>query len=990
VRLEQKLNRKFKPDHAVLDSGAAHSACAAMGSSLWSPLLAHARVVASALGYWVLILSLFFAPLAATTRSPLGVSINQVQAEPAQPDAENDPKKSSIPAQLLRDPEAQPDPKNLVDVAVRSQHGSADELREESPRRVFERIRDWKHAGYQGAVHFTNQYATFSIATGAMMLYEMGTKGSNIDPTDPVALQNWENQTFNAMGAAGFAVFMAANHPVVQMYHSLKGLARENKLAHSTLQSLFGYLGMAAGSWAQNMFTEVWSDKDVWDCLRPYHNSSATIVPQACEKMRNTWINSGKILKYWPSVVAMMGSAGISTMVREGISWSGGKLVASKPISGAKAKFLAAGFDLVHKSRLAELTSALVTKVPGGRAAAQTLAMAPGAVAGVGDFVLFFAINADFTEDFVNSQMQDFRMNYVDPNAWMAKNLHYHTDFIWPTVGTYQPIQNAFDVEATNTYNAHNYLMDFYRLMQTSGWKKPGAVSDCAPISVQEALARAKSQPAPTKATLLPTKSNQQLSCEVLRQPDKLIERYGELNREWRGILLDPYTRSVNNWVEMIDQFYTVYDGTKRLATHLTDAKHALVYQQSGQVPDLSREALAKVLRNKGNATDSQNSDNENEDGPRKHNAFLDNTWVPTPELVDFIVAGFACGPDATLDTAAMKKGYFARFFDDVYSYFAHRLSSESYLTTPWGSSINFVPPKLTNKSRAICDNVSRDMYSTVNYMLGNPFPNLTKNPVKNPFTGPFYDEDRKSYRSMAEFVFNNMDPEVYRLRGGGNNFDIWWDDRFTTPVKAVWENYVNVYDQFINKKYMPALFDRTYRGGCRAGQDISAPGDASCGSSSAAYRVANGYFLSLEIELRNYLRGLFSLYESTLNSGDAITNDREKEKFKSLANALVSSIQNQTPESLRAPTFDASLAQSKQVLEQINSLLVQRLQTPSEDNKYRLSLANKLKEQIERLLTEQSQQVMIVKQLNLFGSNSGAPVQKIDNLPSASSVKRR
>jgi len=927
---------------------------------------------------------------------------------------------------MLLDPAGPVNEKNVIDLSVHAEDANPTQLKEESPDRLNDRFKNWASSGYRGAMKFTNEYAVFSIAAGLHAMWQAGMQiYGRDDVTDPLVLENWEKQTFSALGAAGFALFMSANHSTMRLYGHLKLLIAERAISKQAAGMLVGYLGMSAGLLLQSLFTEFATDKSVWDCLRPYYNKNASIVPQACEKMRDTWINGGKILNYWPSAISMIGAAGISTFIRLGINFAGSKAAQTSAgqavVSTAgviKRSLKSNGMMVVHKSKLPEILKLIPGAKTVGGAGLSALRVLPGFAGGIGDLLFFMVINDSVTETWVSSKMQDIRMNYVDPNAWMMKHLNYHTDFFWPSGGTYQPLRNAFDAEATNTWGAHNYLMDLYRTMQKNGWQDPGPIEACAPKEIQDALAKAKAgEKKDGKSVLLAKKSDQQLACEVIRQPKALLERYGKVNAEWRGLLLEHYSRAVNNWIEMISRFYTVYQATHKLEKHFAEQKYNMIYGGQTTPPDLRREELAKVISG-GQQEGAASAAPETE---RKHNAFLNNTWVPTPELIDFVIAGFACGPDPKVDKKTMEKSFFARFADDFYSYFMRRKVSESYLTTHYGSSIQFVPPKLTNKARTICENASPDMYGTVNYMLGNPFPDRDpKKPgIKNPFTGPFYDENNKKYASLAEFVFANMDPATYEVKDGSNAAK-WRTDHLIEPVAEVWENYIKVYNGMIQHKYIPALFDRTYRGGCRQAEEMvkgTAPKAAAselesfadssqpaCANASTAYRVGNGYFLSIEIELRNYLRGLYSLYTSTFEKSDV--TPQAKSHFMQIANELIRNVRTTKPQMftpvdkataedralnihVRSFDFENTLDEAQKLADQLAELVATRLKMKQE-NKFRAEMLEQFKAQLAKIITDENAQLSVVKQIYVFDDNYSGPGKKLDTATSAKAIKGR
>ncbi len=714
----------------------------------------------------------------------------------------------SFRGKFLIDPNGKIEQANVGDVVIIPQLASKETLRQETPARIKENLKAWGGVGYRGAKHFSVQYANFSIAMGFMALSQIGAqKAGWVETTDPAAFENWEKQTFNLLGAVGFGFFMMVNHPVVNLYKNLRQMKMLKLVPDAILHGLLVNLGMTAGMLAQSLFQDMWNDKDLWQCVRPYYNSRATPVKDSCQKMRANWMDNGKSLQYLPSILSMLAATPMATAARTAIAYAG-----ARPINAIRKASLVMGFSgglLVHKNKLGELAMKGFAKIP-------------GAFVAVGDFVLFLAISAKVTDEFVHDAVQHARMNHFDPNAWAAKTLDIHSDFFWPINPGLQPFANALEVEATNAYSAHNYLMDFYRQMQANGWKQPAPVSACVPPAEVEAAKKIDPEAAKEKwwfqnwwERSSHKKSQRQLTCEVFARPTELLERYAKVNTEWRSVVMNHFSTSVNNWISMISQFSTVMNASHTLGLHLAEEKLKSMQPQN-VAPDLSRIALAKAI-----GTELPSDDPNAEPIQREHSNFLDGSWLPTPELVDYVVAGFACGPEPKLDPKAVKTGILPRFFENAYSLFARQFYNESYFTTPWGSSTHFIPVKLTNKTRAVCENVRRDIYSNVNYMLGNPFPDLTGKSSENPFSGPF-DDGQKKYQTLADYVFANMDPEIYKQIGDSTGFPLWWNQNIKIPMIPVWGEYMKLYDSFIQNKYLPKVFDRSFSGGCRLAQEMT------------------------------------------------------------------------------------------------------------------------------------------------------------------------
>jgi hypothetical protein len=918
----------------------------------------------------------------------------------------------SFRGKFLIDPNGKIEATNVGNAIILPDLSNKDTVGKETPAKIKESLKAWGAMGYHGAKHFSVQYANFSVAMGFMALSQLGAqKAGWVETTDPAAFENWEKQTINLLGAVGFGFFMLANHPIVNSYKNLRQLKILGQIPDSILRGLLINLGMTAGMLAQSLFQDMWTDKDLWQCVRPYYNSRAKLVNDSCQKMRANWLDNGKSLQYLPSILSMLAATPLATAARTAIGAAASKVGldrARKSIIGATF----AGGLLVHESKL-------------GKIAMSGIAKLPGAFVAVGDFVLFLAISAHVTDEFIHDSVQHARMNHFDPNAWAAKTLDIHSDFFWPLSPGIQPFANALEVEATNAYSAHNYLMDFYRQMQANGWKQPARVEACVPKAEIEAAKKIDPIAAKDKwwfqnwwERSSHKKSQRQLTCEVFARPFELIERYAKVNSDWRTAIMNHFAMSVNNWIEMINQFSTVMNASRTLGLHLAEEKLKFTQKQGSTpavLPDLSRAALAKAI-----GTELPSDDANAEEPHRVHAKFLDGSWfgswVPTPELVDYVVAGFACGPDPKLDPKAIKTTAWPRFFKDVYSFFARQFYTESYFTTPWGSSTHFIPVKLTNKNRVICENISTSLYGNVNYMLGNPFPDLTGPQVRNPFTGPFTDGEQK-YQTLVDYVFANMDPEIYKQRADSTGFPYWWNQNIKIPMIAVWTEYSKLYESFIQNKYLPKLFDRSFSGGCRLAEEMTKqtakvkssdlenfsaipfadsngkeiPGDKSDGkcSVSTAYRVANGYFLSLEVELRNFIRGVYSLYTSAFDKHQV--SDEARAEFMEIAVAIIKGLQIVSPDILiSTEEFEKNTKQLDEDLKQLFELVANRIKAkPSGDNAFREKMLGHFKEQITKLLTAQHQQVAIVNQLDLLGATNRSPVKKLDTSGSANPLRK-
>lgn len=914
---------------------------------------------------------------------------------------------------------------NVISAEMTVEKGK-DQLGEaEAPARLHERLIS---AAAHGTAHFTTQYISFSMAMGIIALSQIGVQSSlqavglgQGAQTDPNAFENWEKQTFNLLGAEGFAFFMLGSHSTIELLKNLHfGFGHGDIPAH-LMPTYLNFLGMTAGSVAQSLFMDLHNDKDVWACVRPYYDSSLKPNPQACEQMRANWITKGKILQYTPSILSMLGSTAISSAIQSSLSTvANSESIVANGENGlgriAHIKFK--GASLVEKSRV-------------GRVIAKGMRFFPVKLVGLGDFVMFLLVDTYVTQEPINQGWQNLRSHYVDINAWLNKSANLHAEFFWPKEGSIQAIANAFDVEATNPYTAHLYYMDMLKKMQETGWKKPAGPETCVPKSVIEAAKEDDINnhwlPARWWMQSERRKSQQQLSCEVLSRPADLLTRYGEVGREWRGVVMSPFSSAQNNWITMLSQFTSIYGSSMKLAGYLAEQKFNAVYKQAKDKPDLSREALAKIIGVPLAGAKNAPAEAEGEQKDKGNSMFLDNTWMPTPEVIDFVVAGFSCGPDVKLDPSKVSVLPIPQWFDALYSAAARNITSPSYMTTPWGSSLHFVPPKLTNKGRALCENVPNSLFDTVNIMTGGWLPSLYEPKVLNPFTGPFVDEDKKSYDTMADYLFDNLDPEIYKPMGAYSGFPTWWSNHMTKPITPVYQKYADVYNNLITAKYLPLLFDRTYKFGCRQAESVVTMTDDygrtttvsgadkpdDCTNSSNAYRVGNGFFLAVEIELRNYIRGLYSLYVSTLpTSANAATapakkadnakavqttapgttdaSADKKKAFMDIANRLIKDLQANSGEELRGADLEQRLTDAGDATKQLHDLVDAQLKDkPTADSAFQTEILGKFNDQITQLIGEEHGQLDMVRMWNFSGATSGGPVKRVDTPTNANPLQR-
>ncbi len=837
------------------------------------------------------------------------------------------------------------------------------------------------NAGGSAAMNFSNQYVTYSIAMGVIALAQL----QFADASNPNAIELWVKQTTDLMGAAGFAIFMATSHKVTTLLHR----ARNGTIS----PSMIPYIGMAAGSLAQSYFSDFMNDKNVWKCVRPYYNKAAKSDSTSCQKAKETWIagQRAKILQYAPTVISMLGSVPLAGMIRKAI----GSTNAAQSLSKKYLRLVTNGAKLVHKNHFARMATRWIA----------------GAPVAIGDFVLFISIDIFFLHEPVNEAWQNLRMHQFDAKAFLDRRFGLYSEILFPKEGAYQVITDAFDVEATNLRSSHDYMMDMLNFMQKTKWSKPIDTKACTPKEVADGIKDGKLEQLKDlwfwQRSGSRIKGEAQLRCEIYSRPGDLLSRYADVNKEWRGILLTHYSTGQMNWLSAIEQFSTVYEASYLLAKHLAKLKADAAASGSSARPDLSREALAKVINT------TLPSGDANEDRPTSvHGSKFNKTLIPTPELIDYVIAGFACGPSPVSDAKAqVDSGVISKLFDALYSLFVRQTESPAYITTAYGSSLRFTPPKLTTKSAGIC--------------VVAP-----GRAIQNPFKGPFFDYggNGKAYDSLADFVYDHLEPSLHQKIGISTSFENWWTEHLRNRIAPVWDKYTESYERLISHDLVPVLFERTFQRGCEVagqtsrsakadnvdedgfrvasgsqkdspanqrpqtltGRDPKQPKrEVVCADSAAAYRVGRGVFLAIETEQRNYLRALFTMYAAALDGSTDIEN--RKTAFLQLANQIIDNTKNIDEKSLRSEDHEARFAETDEILAGLMKLVeVRVIEAGGVYKDFRLDMLKKIKEQLQKVSTEQLQHASAFHALNFSnGSSARARAKTLNSGPGSASNNR-
>lgn len=811
--------------------------------------------------------------------------------------------------------------------------------------------------GTPGAIkHFGVQYATFGVAKFLLDVMQLGY-AYEINPT---SIEQNLRGLFDGPGAAGFAVFMAANHPVAKLLHGIK-----NK---TVPLRLIPYVAMLAGGMASTMFHEVIEDKDLRACSRSYFVSLRR-DEAACNKALDTWVVTNKIVDWTPGLVSLVASQAAADFARAGLV-AGGKTAYKGLNAVAATRFTIRG--LVFVPATAKYAAAALRAF--GTAAMSGNPVATFTIGGV-QFMAFLWIDSMISEP-IRNFATDQLMARLNLKTTFQK-YGFHRDFYDPPAGAKQMIQDAFDVEGTDLRSASKYLRLNYINLAHNDWQEPSGPNKCVPPGIAERKMPGILLTKPilpwgnafdglwSWARVAWKKSDEQLRCEVLAQPKAIIGRYAEQSEAWRTeYLLKSFKAKQQNWLQLIAQFNEEFQTAMKLTKFFAEAKFATAKDPSKK-PDLSPQAIAKASV---------------EDEGLK---YLRSEPKPSP-IVEQTIRALACGT---------KQNVFMRGVSKVMDWW-HSGPTSAYIPTKFGTSWNFYAPNITTGDGSICRNGAYT--SDPDY---TPMTNETQINAADTFTGKFYDRTSgKTYTGLAEYIFDNLADEVWNSNDGRySNFSTYWTTHVQDEVEKVWATYTETYKKLVTEHFVPVAFNREFRNGCPAltpqnsskglhdedgfvKQTTANSNDPNsirlCPDNHMSLRVAHGAYLAIEIELRNYFRGLHALNAALYK--DPMARASSQGQLVKLANDVVTGIATLNPDDLRKTDVDAWTELLRSKVEEMKTLMESRLDELNEpkEKSFRRETVAQLTTLSLGLLTEAANMAGEVKMMDFADANA-RPIDK-------------
>ena len=173
--------------------------------------------------------------------------------------------------------------------------------------------------------------------------------------------------------------------------------------------------------------------------------------------------------------------------------------------------------------------------------------------------------------------------------------------------------------------------------------------------------------------------------------------------------------------------------------------------------------------------------------------------------LADYILYNMACGSDI------QKSEHFWARDEDSFDNHA----SIEMIKTPFGSSFEFIPPKITHTDLFICSSPMRHIFDKNKNQ--QTFEEIQKNIEQrnDVYIGGWSDRNQKRYPNLYTYVFDNINPDVLEVEDNESNDSessednfIWWETNVESQVVEVWQNYDEAYRRLVKTELLPELFN--------------------------------------------------------------------------------------------------------------------------------------------------------------------------------------
>ena len=744
---------------------------------------------------------------------------------------------------------------------------------------------------------FATQSVLFNIPMGFVMIAQLGIDYSK----DPLALEKFVKSLSDPATHLGFMAFMAANHKVT---HWMQGVAN-GKIP----PTMIPYIGMSAGLVASSIVGDFYHDKNVWKCAKG--------DKKACDSAYETWAIAGKINQYAPAILSLCSSTLFAAAIK-------GALVKSGELGGKFFKIVFRGMKIAPR----------VVGVA-GRGIVNLL----GPASSIGGNLIFLAADQilsphvqPFLEKFATEKFSIYE--FLNRHTYLSEigdagHLLFFGNINMPSVENVKTMDEALEnLKATVTR------------ADSTRWQEINA-ADCT---------KGKD------VSILVANNSNVRECLFTASVPKSVEQYAKINKKWRDDLLSKPMASEQSWESAFHSFTVAYMGTAALYPYFIDSLYEKAHNgttYNNKPIDLSQSALDAVLQEAVHIKPkSERTDEDNENLADLHPKSVG--VVASPELLDYLVLGMACGPHKDDKPGVWQYFTSASWIPTKPSFLSFLPSIFSNMPTPMspivdssvGYSPTFYPPNITTLDGSLCQYGPSSGKEGSGLRGGH---NVPKNIFEDIWRSP--NDPTKPYHGVLEVITDAIDPKILTTvddqtpMSGALTF---LNDYVVPPVTAAYKTFQGEYLEFLNRQLRPVLVSRKMRayGKCFWNKKEDRTSD---GSYDPRDKVSCGVYHSMELELRQYLYLIQKVYQSAL---PVAAKDQVAAAFKAPARAIIDLFRNETDWDHYEESFGVDGI--KGPVKEVEDSLTQALAKPEDE--YKKKTIDAIFKQINALLQERAE----------------------------------
>ena len=295
-------------------------------------------------------------------------------------------------------------------------------------------------------------------------------------------------------------------------------------------------------------------------------------------------------------------------------------------------------------------------------------------------------------------------------------------------------------------------------------------------------------------------------TCERRGNPSLIIETDYAFEKASDKLLIRSFEEKQMNWNLLLASYAEVYGVSKKIYRLIRDAKLKEISLKTKADDPQSKESLEKFYEIAANVFSEQNlRSNFDKNGFTKNGFTASETTRPksingvnVKSLIDYILYNMACGSDVEhISYQTQDEENFVN------------ISGVEMIKTPLGSSLEFIPPRITPRDPRICTNRSTRVFRlTKNY---KDIQEKIKN-GNDVYVGGWHSSlNQKEYPNLFSYIFENINDDFLYTEESSDEF-IWWNEKVETPTVKVWQQYESTYKELIKIELLPKLFGYEYR----------------------------------------------------------------------------------------------------------------------------------------------------------------------------------